>query len=191
MEQNPYYEYFQQQVGGGAGNYSEGIGEIYNSYPEFQRGYGGILSRNRSYHRAQLGQGFSSWISRLFRIMSPVLKRGVKEVADITSKVASDTIQGANLGDSLKKHTSDRAAELIEQAPAAFTGFINKRKGAGIRSRSSNSSVSVNRGSAVSNRLLLMPHKTSSPVAKKGRRKKPSLRGHNSNKKFPALSLIK
>lgn len=190
MEQNPYYEYFQQQVGGG-GNYSEGIGEIYNSYPDFQRGYGGILSRNRSYHRAQIGQGFSSWISRLFRLVSPVLKRGVKEVADITSKVASDTIQGANLGDSLKKHASDRAAELIEQAPAAFTGFINKRKGAGIRSRSSNSSVSANRGSAVSNRLLLMPHKTSSPVAKKRKRKNPFQRGHISNKKFPALSLIK
>lgn len=174
---NPYYEFFRDSVGKGDNMYYSGIGDIYSSVPEFQRGYGVLTRGSALPFRPQLGYGWSSWISNLFRFAKPLLKRGVKEVADLTSKVANDAIQGTNIKDSLKRRTVERASELIDKVPDAFTGLIRKTKGSGLRSRSLNSNVSANGGKK--KRLLLL--------TKENKKKKQKKKKFN---QYPALDLI-
>lgn len=141
LSHNPYYEFFRDSVGKGSNTYYSGIGDIYSSVPQFQRGYGVLTRGSVTPYRPQLGYGWGSWFSNLFRFAKPLLQRGVREVADLTSKVANDTIQGVNIKDSLKRRAGERASELIEKVPEAFTGLIRKTKGSGIRSRSLRSTV--------------------------------------------------
>lgn len=174
MVHNPYYEYFRDSVGKGDNRYYSGIGDIYSTVPEFQQGYG-VLTRGGVYpYRTQLGYGWGTWITNLFRFAKPLLKRGVKEVADLTSKVANDAIQGRNFKDSLKKHVSTRASELIEQAPEAFTGLIRKKSGNGMKARSSHS---VAQAATSTKRRVVISRKKKNVKEKK-------------KKNFPALDLI-
>lgn len=147
-DHNPYYEYFRDSIGKGDNLYYTGIGDVYSSLPEFQRGYGIVSRTVKNGSRPQLGFGIGTWLSNIFRFAQPLLKRGLKEVAeplvskgirevaDVASKVASDTIKGAKFTDALKKHTSKKASELIQNAPSAFSGLIRK-KGAGLKVRRS------------------------------------------------------
>lgn len=176
MGHNPYYEFFRDSVGKGDNTYYSGIGDIYSTVPEFQQGYG-VLTRGGLYpQRTQLGYGWGTWFTNLFRFAKPLLKRGVKEVADLTSKVASDAIQGKNVKESLKKHASTRASELIEQAPEAFSGLIRKKGGSGLKSRSQRAAVQV---ATSKKRKFVLPKS-------KGDKKSKPIR----NPRFPALDLI-
>jgi hypothetical protein len=193
MVQNSYYEFFRDSMGKGNNLYYSGIGDIYSSVPQFRRGYGILTRRSGFASRARLGYGFRSWFSNLFRFAKPMLKRGlnevgrplltqgIKEVADIASKVASDTLEGVSFKDSLKQRTSQKAAELIEKSPAAFSGLIRKTKGSGINARSSVSRSAVRRS------INQQPRKNYSlnQVLNSKRKKKKTPDFH-----YPALKLI-
>lgn len=119
---NPYYQYFKNSIGKGNG----GIGDIIHSSPSFQRGYGGIQNPAHFYYdRDQLGEGIGSFLMNLFRYAKPMLRKGMHQVVDVASKVASDAIEGRNVKDSLQQHTKEKANQLIRKLPKAFSGIIN------------------------------------------------------------------
>lgn len=189
LTHNPYYEYFRDSVGKGDNLYYSGIGDIYSAVPEFQRGYGILTRRSAAVTRSQLGYGFGSWLSNIFRFAKPLLKRGMKdvaqplmsrgiqEIAEVAGKVASDTLQGAKFSDSMKRRTTEKAQELIEKVPGAFSGLIRKSRGNGIKSRSLQSRVAGGRRQ----RRLLLVHE---PSKSKKKRKLNEI-------SYPGLKLIK
>jgi hypothetical protein len=189
LSHNPYFEFFRDSVGKGDNLYYSGIGDIYSAVPEFQRGYGILTRQSASATRSQLGYGFGSWLSNIFRFAKPLLKRGLKDVAqplmsrgiqemaDVAGKIASDTLQGAKFSDSMRKRTTEKAQELIEKAPGAFSGLIRKSKGNGIKSRSSQSRLKGGRRE----RRLLLVHQ---PSKSEKKRKKVEF-------SYPGLKLIK
>lgn len=190
-QHNPYYEFFRDSIGKGDNlYYVPGIDTFDGGIPTFKRGYG-IIPRNDGQPgiRPLLGYGIGDWLSRIFRFAQPLLKRGLneiakpmvshglKEAADVAGKIASDTLKGVRFKDSFKKRASEKAGELIEKAPSAFSGLIRKSKGAGIKVRSLRSSVGA---SSRRNNTPVIFTKTKS---KSKKRKK-------SNKSFPGLKLI-
>ncbi|HLP34444.1 MAG TPA: hypothetical protein VK133_00385 [Amoebophilaceae bacterium] len=190
-DHNRYYEYFQQSYGKGNDAFHPGIGDIYTSLPQFQRGYG-IRSRRRLLGsvRPRLGYGWSSWWSNIFQFAKPLLKkgfhevarplmsRGLHEVADVAGKVAADTLQGVTLKDALKRRTKEKAGELVEKVPQAFSGLIRKSRGTGLRSRSVHPRSKGSRPNQVSNIVR-------AKVNKRGKKRKTQL-----ETVYPGLKLL-
>jgi hypothetical protein len=190
---NPYYDYFCRAYGAGGNTaYPGGIGDVYNSVPQFKRGYGIRTRRSLVPLRPRLGYGWSSWWSNMIKFAKPLFKRGLKEVAqplmsrglqevaDVAGKVAADTLQGSTFKESLKKRTNEKAAELVEKVPNAFSGVIRKSKGAGLRSRSVHArNIGVNSSSTSE---VFRPKK----VKKKAGRKRKLSQEHI----YPGLKLL-
>jgi hypothetical protein len=151
-DDNPYFEYFVNSVGKGKidtiysniPDFTRGYGGIYSNFPQFQRGYGG--------RRPQLGYGWLSFLNffkplyrKAVRIAPKILdnslvKRGLHEVVDVASKIASDTVEGKNIKESFKKHTGDvkdkLVQEALENAPNVISKIIRKTTGSGRKRHS-------------------------------------------------------
>ena len=61
IEGNPYFAFFKESIGRGKGDYHEGVGNIFSSLPEYQRGYGILPRGSFPFGRVQVGEGIGSF----------------------------------------------------------------------------------------------------------------------------------
>jgi hypothetical protein len=123
--ENKYYGHFKAVIGRGEGNYYANIGHVYKKRPGIQRGYGRTLIGHKLSSR-QRGLGFGSTLMSMFRMAAPILKVLGSKAVDVVSNVAKDAIRGENVKDSVIKHAKNQASDIINQAPAAFTGLVSR-----------------------------------------------------------------
>jgi hypothetical protein len=159
IEGNPYFAFFKDSVGRG-GDYHEGVGNIFTSLPDYQRGYGILPRGSFPFGRVQVGEGIGSLFLNLFRKAAPMITSVAKHLfrgaAEIGRDTLSDALAGENIKSSLKKHVKTKISDTL---PEPVAKELNKRIGSGKRR------VSKSRSST------------------KKRRKK-------SDKKYPVLGLI-
>lgn len=100
-----------QFFGGGFKKYHSDIGEVISFVPRYQ--VGGRISgvRNAYFPRQRLGFGWGQTILSFFR---PFLKKGIHEVVNVASKVASDALEGQNIKESLKKHGMTGISNILQ-----------------------------------------------------------------------------
>jgi hypothetical protein len=125
VDDNPYYLYFKNIHGSGGG-----IGEVYTSEPDFQRGYGITYRNDHNESRAQLGSGFRSWIGNVFQFAKPYLKRGIKAALNFGTKIVHDIIDGESPTTAVKKRVKEVAKSSL---PPPVSDFIHKTVGSGSR----------------------------------------------------------
>lgn len=158
MVHNPYDDLDKSVQGSG------GIGDVYESLPIFQRGYGGgaggVYTRS-VYQRSKLGYGIGSFFSRIFSFAKPWLKQGLQHAIDIGSNVAKDALAGENLKSSLK-------TRIKERIPEKYSALVDKTIGSGKRK----------------NRRI------SRAVKHGGEKKRRPRRGKKKSVKYSALKLI-
>jgi hypothetical protein len=162
VDDNPYYLYFRDMHGRGA----DGIGEVYGSEPEFQRGYG-IMSRYAGHEtRAQLGSGFRSWLGNVYQFAKPYLKKGIKAALNFGTKVVHDILDGETATASVKKRVKEVAKTSL---PQPLSNFVSENIGSGARKQ---------RGGSKKN------------IVKTKKGKKQVKKTRLGNKRFSALKLI-
>ena len=95
------------------------------SYYINQVGTGGSFQGSRS----QLGSGFGSFISGLFRKAAPYLKRIGSQVLKSGARLASDVLSGENVRDVARARASEGIQEYLDGPP------VEQQAGSGMRRR--------------------------------------------------------
>ena len=96
--------------GGAVRNFHSDIGDVISFIPRYQIG-GGFRSRNSLFPRKRIGYGFGS---TLFSFFKPLLKKGLHAVVNFASNVASDTLEGENFKESMKKHAINTVSDILQ-----------------------------------------------------------------------------
>lgn len=134
IEGNPYFAFFKESIGRGKGDYHEGIGNIFSSLPEYQRGYGILPRGSFPFGRVQVGEGIGSFFLSLFRKATPMITSAAKHLfrgaAEIGRDTLSDALAGENIKSSLKKRVKTKISDTL---PASVAEELNKRIGSGKR----------------------------------------------------------
>lgn len=162
--------------GGAFQKYHSDIGEVISFVPRYQVGgaYSGV--RNAYFPRQRLGYGWGQTILSFFR---PFLKRGIGELANVATKVASDALEGQNLKESLKKHALTSVSNILQGQPTIQTSEPVTQTEPVIKKKKTSLATVARRKSQV--------FKTKRGISGKGKNK-----NHISklNKKFPILELM-
>lgn len=147
--ENPYYQYFkyslqqqqqQQQDSNDDDNdvsamlggkyFDPTFGDVYSAPSRYfeTRGYG----LTGPFH-AYRGDGFGTFLNRLFQWSQPLLRRlgqrALDSAGNIVSNVASDAMQGENILESVKKHGVAEGKQLIDEVPGVVEGFLSDKSG--------------------------------------------------------------
>ena len=136
-EGNPYYEFFkyslQQSADSDDGTmlggkfYDPKIGHIYSAASRFRERGHGLVGPFYSFR----GDGFGTFLSRLFQWSQPLLKilgqKAIDSAGNIAANVASDAIQGENILESVKKHGAAEGKQLIGDVPGVVEGFLSNK----------------------------------------------------------------
>ena len=95
----------------------------YHGYYTNQAGRGYPVYAGRRYQR---GHGLGSILGGLFKSAVPLLKKGAKalgkEALRTGLNVAADTLEGGNVGESLKRQTKAAGRRVVNRATQRFTG---------------------------------------------------------------------
>lgn len=147
IEGNPYFAFFKDSVGrGGGGDYHPGIGNIFSSLPEYQRGYGILPRGSIPFGRVQVGEGLGSFFVNMFRRAAPMIQSAAKHLfrgaAEIGRDTLSDALAGENIKSSLKKHVKTKISSSL---PTPIAEELNKRIGSGKKRVSKSRSFSSKR----------------------------------------------
>jgi hypothetical protein len=168
METNNFF-------GGALKKYHSDIGEVISFVPRYHVG-GALGVRNSFFPRQRIGYGWGQSILSFFR---PFLKKGLKEVANFASNVASDALEGQNVKESLKKH--------------GMTGISNILQDPASSEKIEQSVIPKKRVSAavVARRKPKIVKKSKSEVSGSGKKKKEKSNISNKlTKKFPILEYM-
>lgn len=110
--------------GGGIKKYHSDIGEVISFIPRYQVGGTVFGVRNAYFPRQRLGYGWGQTILSFFK---PFLKRGIHEVVNVASKVASDALEGQSVKESLKKHGMTGISNILQgQSPTESSENVLK-----------------------------------------------------------------
>lgn len=127
---NPFYDHFKSLIGEGIGDNDDNIGDIYRSIM-YQRGYG--FDDEFVDYDATYGLGFGEVLSNVFRLATPLLKKGLQylgnQAVSTVANIAQDAIAGQNVAESAKKHVSHAAGDVFAKAPAAIANSVLKTRG--------------------------------------------------------------